>query len=466
MKRLSLLAFTFAGAATLAMPELDARSPGIAVAPLQQEIGIVLRGASGAKPRLAVPEFVPAPGSAADLQQATKTLSEVLWDDLDFENEFYLLPRADAAKVPGASGPESLAYDQWSTLGIDGVLLGTVRATATGIEVQMRLIGVRGDVARKQLFGKTYSGCTLRNPRYCAHYLSDDFYKEQRGLDGVARTKLAFTSDRNNVLVAGRFSGNASKEIYIADYDGANQQPVTANKSINISPSWSPDGRSIAYSSWVSHFQDVYVQSFAEVKLTKPAGGTDVVQNLLPAWSPDGTKLAFTSTRDGNSELYVINRDGSNRLRLTSSPVGMNTAAAWAPSGAQIVFVSGRSGDAQLYTIGADGTGLERLNCGEPHCDHPTWAPVGNKIAYTCGVNAGYDICVLDMTTGRSVRLTDGVGTNEQPSFAPNGRHIVFVTTRWGKQHLAMVDLTGNVLKRHVTEIGNNTYPSWSRAPQ
>src|SRR5260221_3973855 len=106
MKRLSLLAFTLAGAA-LALPELDARSSGPAAAPLQQDIGIVLRGASGAKPRIAVPEFVPAPGSAADLQQAAKTMSDVLWDDLDFENEFYLLPRADAAKVPPASTPES-----------------------------------------------------------------------------------------------------------------------------------------------------------------------------------------------------------------------------------------------------------------------------------------------------------------------------------------------------------------------
>jgi TolB protein len=400
------------------------------------------------------------------MQAAAKTIAEVLWDDLDFENEFYLIGHAEAAKIRAAATSEDLPYDDWTNLGADGVILGSVKPNGGGIEVNIRLIGIRGDFARKQLFGKVYNGCTLKNPRYCAHFIADDFHKDQRGLDGVARTRLAFSSDRNNELVAGRFTGNLGKEIYIADYDGASPQRITVNKSINISPSWAPDGRSIAYTSYSSHFPDVYVQNLAEIRLSRPANGTDLIQNSLATWSPDGSKLAFTSSRDGHLEIYVVNRDGTNLRRLTNNALD-NLAPSWSPTGAQIVFVSGRSGDAQLYMMGADGTDLQRLNCGEPHCDHPSWSSTLNKIAYTCGTNAsGYDVCLLDMATRQILKLTDGQGTNEQPSFAPNGRHVVFVTTRWGKQQLAMVDLRGNVLKRRITEVGNNTYPSWSRTPQ
>ena len=463
-----LIAFTIAGTTLLAFPA-TAPTPGrIAAVRLsqQRELGITITGNTGAKRRLAIQDFSAA-DATPEMQQAAKTLTDVLWDDLDFEGEFYLISHTEVAKIPAADSPETLPYDRWSEIGADGVFISTVRPTATGIEVQVRLVGIRGDLTQKQIFGKVYNGCTLRNPRFCAHYISDDFYKDQ-GIQGVAQTRLAFTSDRGNELVQGRYSDNAGKEVYIADYDGANPRRVTVNKRINISPSWSPDGRSIAYASYASGFPDIFVQNLTDIKLTKPMAGTDEIQSLTPAWSPDGSKLAFASKRPGekNYNIYVVNRDGLNLRQLTRGE-NLDIAPAWSPSGGQIVFVSGRSGDAQLYLIGADGTGIQRLNCQDSHCDHPSWSASTNKIAYTCGTNAGgYDICVLDMATKQIVKLTDGVAQNEQPSFSPNGRHLVFITTRWGKSQLAMVDLKGTVLKRHITDVGNNTYPSWSPTPQ
>ena len=467
-----LIALVFAGSAIVVLPASE--PAGIvqqSVPPPQQpqqqsEYSVEIKGAGGNKPRLAVPEFTVATATP-ELQQAATTISTVLWDDLDFEEEYYMLPRDAAAKVPAASSPETLAYDRWSELGVDAVLLGTVRQTGAGLEVEVRLIGTRGDAARKQAFGNKYSGCTLKSPRFCAHYISDDFYKKQRNLDGVARTRLAFASDRTNELATGRIAGNSSQEIYIADYDGANPQRITANRSLNLAPSWSPDGRSLAYASYTTHFPDIYLQSITDIRLTKPAGGSDVIHNQMPAWSPNGARIAFASIRGASHSfnIYVMNRDGSNLQQLTTGP-GDNISPAWSPSGSQIVFVSGRSGQPQLYVIGADGAGLQRLQCGEQQCDRPTWSAATNKIAYTCGTTSGYDICLLDMGSGQIIKLTDGLGSNEQPSFAPNGRHVVFVTTRWGKSQLAMADIRGNVSRRHITDIGNNKHPNWSRTPQ
>jgi TolB protein len=463
-----LIAFLLAGATAVAMPAGNPAGIVQQSIPQQQsDVSVTITGANGGKPRLAVPEFTVA-SPTPELQQAAKVISTVLWDDLDFEEEYYMLPRDSAAKVPAATSPETVPYDRWSELGVDAVLIGTVRQVGAGLEVEVRLMGVRGDAARKQAFGQKYGGCAMNSPRYCAHYISDDFYKKQRNLDGVARTRLAFTSDRSNELANGRISGNSSKEIFIADYDGANPQRVTANRSLNLSPSWSPDGTSLAYATYASRFPDIVIQNLSDIRLTRPAGGTELVHNQLPSWSPDGTKLAFSSIRGGanNFNVYVMNRDGSNLRQLTSGS-GMDVSPAWSPSGAQIVFVSGRSGDPQLYLIGADGTGLQRLPCLEPHCDRPSWSAAINKIAFTCGTPSGFDICLLDMSnTSNVIKLTDGAGSNEQPSFASNGRHVVFVTTRWGKSQLAMVDIKGNVSKRRITDTGNNTYPNWSRSPR
>jgi TolB protein len=371
---------------------------------------------------------------------------------------------------------DTLPYDRWSELGADAVVIGSVTAGPAGLSVRVQVVGTRGDLARKQIFGKSYGGggCNVRNPRYCAHYISDDFYKSQ-GIDGVARTRLAFVSDRSTDAVSGRIVNTTASEIYISDYDGANATRITINKGLNLSPSWSPDGRMLAYTSYVSYgtsfaarFPDIVVHNIYEVgRQMRPAGGSEEIQSAQPAWSPDGSRLAFTSVRGGakNYNIYVVNRDGSNLRQLTRGDTG-DVAPEWSPSGNQVAFISGRSGNQQLYLINADGTGFTRLPCQESQCDHPTWSGAINRIAFTCGAPSGYDICLLDMGSQRVAKLTDGQGSNEQPSFAPNGRHIVFMTTRWGKKQLAMIDLRGTVTKLRVSGTGNNTYPNWSHAPQ
>jgi len=429
------------------------------------EVALTIRGAAGARPRLGIPDFTVV-GAPPELQAAVKTIADVLWDDLEFEDEYSMIKRTDSAKVPVTDSIDAIRYDLWRELGADAIVLGTARQAGAGLEIEIRLVGTSRDQSRMQVFGKKYAGgCSVQTARFCAHYIADDLHKDQRRLDGVARTHLAFSSDRNNDRVPGRIADNASQEIYMSDYDGGNQQRLTANRSLNLSPTWSPDGRSIAYSSYMSHFPDIYVQTVFEVgRPTRPAAGSSAAQNQMPAFSPDGKKIAFSSTQDGAVfNIFVVNRDGSDLRRLTNTKNIGDVAPTWSPNGNQIAFVSGRSGDAQLYVMNSDGTAVERLPCGETQCDHPTWSPVLNKLAYTCGSPAaGFEICLMDMQTRQVTKLTDGPGTNEQPSFAPNGRHVVFVTTRWGKSQLAIVDLKGT-LKRRITELGNNKFPNWSR---
>ena len=169
-------------------------------------------------------------------------------------------------------------------------------------------------------FGKEYTG-SAANPRLYAHTMADEIHQSQRALRGVARTKLTFNSDRDGERMGGTIESRSVKEIYIADYDGENQRRLTVQKSLNITSTWSPDARSIAYTSYRRGLPNIFISNIFQgtlEELTKERSSN----NCSPSWSPDGTRLCFASTRDGNMEIYVVNRDGSNLRRLTNHPGG------------------------------------------------------------------------------------------------------------------------------------------------
>jgi TolB protein len=420
----------------------------------QQELQLTISGAPGSVPHVAVPDFI-ALSPDAETASVARLIGQVLWDDLNFEREYDLVPRDTYASIPAARSTSDVPFDRWRELGVDGLVIGSVQKAGDSLRVEVRLYRV---ASRQSVFGKEYSG-SAANPRMYAHTIADEIYQTQSQLRGVARTKLAFASDRDGQRVGGTVEERTVKEIYISDYDGANQRRVTTNRRLNITPAWSPDGRSLAYTSWRRGYPDIFISLLYQGTMEEPSRGRG--QNFLPAWSPDGTRLAFTSNRDGNDEIYVMNRDGSGLRRLTSNPA-IDVTPTWAPSGMQIAFVSDRSGTPQIYVVGVDGVGLQRLTS-ESYCDRPTWSPAPfNEIAYTSRTGPGFDIKVMDLASRQIRQLTFGEGSNESPAFAPNGRHLAFSSTRGGKRQIYTIARTGKDL-RQITKLGNNEMPDWSR---
>ena len=445
-----------AGLLALALAPLGAREPAQS-APIQQpsDVTFTINGEGGAAPRLAVPDFI-ALTKDAETVAIAKAISQVLFDDLTFEREFLLIPRDTYATIPAATTFGDVPFDRWRELNADGVLIGTVQKTPTGVRIEARLFQTR---TRQSAFGKQYDG-SAANPRIYAHTLSDDLHKEQRGLRGVARTRLTFDSDRDGERMAGTAQNRGVKEIYIADYDGEHQQRVTVNRSLNITPTWSPDGRAIAYTSYRRGAPNIFVSHIFEgtppEEITTGQG-----ENWLPSWSPDGTRMAFTSTRDGNPEIYIANKDGSNVRRLTNHP-SIDSTPTWSPSGTQIAFTSDRSGSPQIYIVGVDGFGLQRVTS-ESYCDRPTWSPAPyNEIAYTSRSGPGFDVKVIELASKEVRQLTFGEGTNESPTYSANGRHLAFMSTRAGKSQIFTIARTGKDLKQ-ITKSGNNFQPDWSK---
>jgi TolB protein len=423
--------------------------------PRQPELALVIEGADpGTPPRMAVPDLL-ALTSDRETQEAARTIAQVLWDDLAFEREYYMIPRDTYKSIPPAGSIDTVPYDRWRELGADALVIGSVQRAANGIRVEMRLYSVS---SRLSAFGREYTG-SAANPRLYAHTMADEIHKVQRDLRGVARTKLAFVSDRNKEPVAATVEKRDVKEIYISDYDGANARRITINRNLNINPNWSPDGRSIAYSSYRTGVPDILISNIYAGTMENPTKG--VGQNFLPMFSPDGTRLLFMSMRDGNSEIYLMNRDGSDVRRLTNNPA-IDASPTWSPTGTQIAFTSERTGSPQIYVMNVDGSGLRRISS-ESYADRATWSPAPyNEIAYTARTGPGHDIKILSIASGETRQITFGEGTNESPVWAPNGRHLAFMSTRQGRSQIFTVDRDGRNL-RQITRDGNNTTPHWSQ---
>ena len=454
-RTLAFVASCLAGAA-LVIAQNPAPPQPAAPSTSQSEVSIgKITGDIGAPLHYAVPDFIPLTPDK-ETADAARVIAEVLFNDLAFEREYDMIPRDTYKTIEQAATADTIAFDRWRELGADGVVKGSVRRTGNTFQVEIRLFNVR---ARGVALGRVYENVALRNPRAAAHAASDDIHQSQSGLSGVAKTKLTFVSDRDNERVIDTVEVRTGKEVYVTDYDGANQMRVTANRRLNITPSWSPDGRSIAYSSYMRVHPQIIVSNVYQG--TRETLTDEKTSNLFPVYSPDGSRIAFMSQRDGNSEIYIMNRNGSGVRRLTNNPAG-DVTPTWSPAGTQIAFTSDRSGSPQIWLMDTDGLNLRRLTLNESHADRATWSSAPyNEIAYSARTGPGFDVKIYDVASGQTRVMTDGVGTNESPAFSPNGRHIAFSSTRLGKVHIFTIARDGKGLKQ-ITRAGNNTFPNWS----
>lgn len=441
--RRGLLALVAAVAAAAAMAPLVASNP-------QEPVDQIVIG--GVTPRFAVPECVPRTNDERT-QQACRTITQVLRNDLRFENLFQFVPDSLLAAVPPLD-PDNPVFEDWQGIGAKILVVTRAGIQNEELTVEVRVYFVDSG---QTMLARRYSG-RPDNPRIFAHQSSDDIMTLTQ-YKGVARTRIAYSSDRDS-------QEKQSKEIYIVDYDGFNPRRVTVNGSINILPTWSPDGQSLAYVSYRRVMPLVFLARIFEGK-SQPnvTSEPETSQAFAPAFSPDGSRIAFASTRagGGNTDVWVVDTAGGVPERLTRARA-VDTAPCWSPTGQEIAFTSSRTGTPQLYVMGADGLNVRRLTTVGNYNDACAWNPARefSEIAYTAQLEAGgFDIAIIDLATRQVRQISQGRGSCEYPSWAPNGRHLVFSCKTRGKWTITVADRDGRTLKRLATGPGNNVQPDW-----
>jgi Tol biopolymer transport system component len=168
---------------------------------------------------------------------------------------------------------------------------------------------------------------------------------------------------------------------------------------------------------------------------------TDPAAEFDPSWSPDGKQIAFRSHRDGDEEIYVMNTDGTNQTNITDHPQG-DFSPAWSLDGERIAFASERAGDLypNLYLMNPDGTDVINLTDNRSEGEYPAWSPVGSEIAFACyqgggrsaGTSPNYDICRINRDGTGLVNLTNDATYYMHPVWSPDGEKIAFMSERDG----------------------------------
>lgn len=401
--------------------------------------------------RIAVANF-PAGSSEGNLSSLTNDFNQVLWNDLENAGIFQMVSKSMyPAKTP--SNPGEVVFDQWTNppAATQFLVFGNTADINGNLVVTAYLYDVKNPSNPSVLAKRYIATLNEVSTRETAHRFANEIIKTLGGgIPGINLSQIAFVSSRTG-----------HEEIWVMDYDGFNQHPITSYGQLCLTPRWSPDDTKLAFTNYASGNPEISIYSFLTHHLLPFPHYRGL--NTTPAWSPDGKKLAFCSSMSGTPEVYVSGATGSGLQRLTFSP-SVNISPVWNPkTGNELAFVSDRSGTPQIYIMNADGTNLRRLVTAGGDAVAPSWSPNGLFMAFAWAVTetGTYDVYVIEIATGRIIQLTHDAGRNEHPWWAPDGRHLVFESTRTGKKEVWMM-LADGTDQKQITTQGENWNPSWS----
>ncbi|MDZ4076328.1 MAG: Tol-Pal system beta propeller repeat protein TolB [Hylemonella sp.] len=372
---------------------------------------------------------------------APQKISAIVQADLERSGQFRSVPTRSGALDENAK-PDLVP---WRQSGADSLVAGSISRLADGrYDVRFRLWDV---VAGRDLGGQSYA-ISQADLRLAAHRIADFVYEKLTGDKGIFSTRIAYVTKADQ-----RYS------LWVADADGEGAQPALTSPEPIISPSWSPEGRQLAYVSFESRKPVVYVHDVASGKRRLVANFRG--SNSAPAWSPDGRSLAVTLSRDGGSQLYTLDvtTAGSEPRRLTQSS-SIDTEPTYSHDGKFIYFVSDRGGSPQIYRMPAAGGNPERVTFTGTYNISPSLSADGRWLAYISRVSGAFKLHVMELSTSNVTALTE-TSADENPSFAPNGRLLLYATKQQEREALMTTTLDGKIKARLAGQGGDIREPDW-----
>jgi len=419
-------------------------TPAPAVEIPAEELWLKLTSSGGRKKLdLVIAEFGTPVGTDGPTAARMNDIRSVFVADLKFSLHFTFEEPDSGLAYKFVTDEKKLDFKGWGTTGAQILICGDLVAKRSGLQVQLRMYDL--DVNRL-IASKSYALSERR--RWLAHQMADEVIKLLTPDDGVNRTRLAFS----------RALGSETKELYIADYDGAGIDQLTSSGGLKLFPDWAPSGAALAYCTYGSKTLNIYTYAMGTGKSVLVSARTGL--NTTPAFSPDGRTIAASLGLDGNQEIYLMDPSGRNLRRLTNNK-GIDISPCWSPNGRQIAFVSDRTGSPQVYVMNADGTDVHRLTFEGSYNTSPVWSPRGDLIAFVQRQPGGTNqICVTNITGDTYMRLTSGMNS-EDPCWSPDGLHIAFSSNRSGSFEIYTMDWTG-ANQCQVTNVKGAYSPCWS----
>jgi len=344
-------------------------------------------------------------------------------------------------------------FPEWRQKGAEALVIGSTNLSPEG-RLDARFILL--DIARSASLGglAISAPATELEARRTAHRISDFIYEKLTGEPGFFATRLAFVR-----------KDEAIYSLVISDSDGQNSQIALRSREPIISLSWSPDGTRLAYVSFEERNgitkPIVYVHTLANGRRSIIAN--EKGSNSAPTWAPDGNRLAVVLTRDGNSQIYIVNADGTG-LRRVSRSTGIDTEPTFTPDGKEIYFTSDRGGSAQIYRVPADGGEAKRVTFNSPFNARPQISADGKSLAFITRREKLFRVAVMDLGSQQETLVSQGP-KDDSPSFAPNSKWVIYSSRLGDRDVLSAVSIDGKLRTRLSAEGSQVRGPAWGRLP-
>ncbi|ERP92950.1 translocation protein TolB [Alcanivorax sp. P2S70] len=383
----------------------------------------------------------------AGAQGAPEDVSQIVQADLHRSGQFKPLPAEDMLSRP--SNESEMIYRDFRVLGMEYVVAGSMKALESGgYEVKYALFDVSRQV---KLLEESYRP-PASQLRDVAHAISDRIYEQLTGIPGAFSTKILYVTYNRN-------DGKNPYQLQYADADGHRVTTILRSKEPIMSPTWSPDGRKVAYVSFENQgLPSIYVHELATTQREKVSSFKGI--NGAPDWSPDGQKLALTLSRDGNPEIYMLDLNTKALTRLTQH-YGIDTEPRWLPDGKSLVFTSSRSGGPQIYKLNINDKSVRRVSFQGAYNARSDVTPDGRYLVYVHRRNGSFNVGVQDLQRG-TFNIVTRTDMDESPSVAPNGSMVIYGTQDGGTGVLQAVSIDGRVKVELPSKEGEVREPAWS----
>lgn len=337
----------------------------------------------------------------------------------------------------------------WQSTGIPYVVVGKASPSASGgLQVQYELYDVKKGT---RILGELLQVPANRQ-REAAHLIADKIYQALTGIRGDFSGQIAY-------VLRSKPDGKPKYTLQIADTDGQQPRTILESPEPILSPSWSPDGKQVAYVSFETKRPAIYLQDLASGQRQLLAQFKGL--NGAPSISPDGRSMLFTASMDGNPEIYLMDLATKKTQRLTRDSA-IDTEARYAPDGKSFIFTSDRGGTPQIYRYSFAEGNVQRLTFGGRFNARGTLSSDGRNLALVHRPAGGsYQVAVQDLASGVLSVLTP-TPLDESPSFSPNGQMVVYATREGSRGMLSVMSIDGRFRLRLPSEDGEVREPAWA----
>lgn len=354
-------------------------------------------------------------------------VSNTLAANLGRSGLFSVVPVGVVRKLRSGDQVSEEQYAEWLARGIEKAVVGEITEKGGEIDVRFDLLDT---VQRKRVLGYSIT-VDKDQPWHAAHLAGDYIHKELIGDPGIFNTKLAF-------ITSTRIKGKKRRfALHISDADGYNVNQIFSTPFQIMSPTWSPDGKRIAYISYENGQPELFIQNLATAQRISYGKYTGVASS--PAWSPDGRYIAYSSPIRGNYDIHVFDLETGKVRRVTKS-AAIDTEPVWGRDG-MLFFTSDRSGMPQIYRLGKSGAVSLVTRTGN-HNAGADVSPDGNALVFLSARERAFSIVVKNLKDGDEIELSSSI-TDEGPSFAPNGRMVSYLTKHQGQTAIGIYTIDG-----------------------